>query len=431
MRKIFLYVIILPLLLYVQGCSNKADDNSIRFLSLAWQEQSMAETKSIINEWNRLHPDKKVIYVQGNWSSVYDYLTTSFETGDVPDIFHYEASMITDFGMRGSLADLRPYIDDSLKNDIYSSAWDAVTLDNGKVIGFPFLFESLLVLYNKDIVEKEKIVLPAEGEAWTWDDFRDAAVKMTKDFNGDGQTDQWGAAIGLKNSSSIILNLTIGYGGTYFYKEYNGYTIKIGAPEKKLLSNIHDMIYKYKCISPFSASQTGSGLIPSFYNGKHAMMFGIGTWARQQIVENAPKDFRWGVLEPLKGLTQEQGSNPQTLSIPQKSKKKKDAAEFIKFFISKTNLPRLALSDWMNPTRKSCKNLPEFQDESKGWKTSISIIDNLRMGPWIKVPALSEWKGRVATPLFQEYFSGRMTLNELSLRLKEESDYVLSRYKNR
>ncbi|MEW6194483.1 MAG: sugar ABC transporter substrate-binding protein [Bacteroidota bacterium] len=419
------------LMIFVFSCSQKNEHDRIRFVSLAWQEQSLAANKEIIQEWNRLHPGKEVEYVQANWTSIYDYLITSFETGDVPDVFHYEASMITDFGLRGNLTDLRQYISDSLKNDIYPSAWESVTLNDGRIIGVPFFFESLIVLYNKDIFEKNNIELPTHEKPWTWNELKNTAIKLTKDFDHDGKTDQWGAAIGLKISGNIILNLTLGFSGGFFYKVGNEYKVRIEEPEKKLLTTIHDMIYEDKSMSPFAASQSGSGLVPQFYNGKYAMLIGIGTWARQQIVENAPKNFRWGVLEPIKEINQEQGSNTQTLSIPSGSKRKKDAAEFIEFFLGKKNLARLALSDWMNPTRISCRTMPEFQNEKLGWKTTISMIDNLRMGPWLQVPGFSEWKGRVANPIFQEYFSGRMSFEEMRNSLIEESDYVLSRYKIR
>lgn len=428
LKRILLVGIII---LLAASCSKKQEHDKIRFVSLAWQEQSLAATKGIINEWNKLHPEKEVEYVQANWFAIYDYLITSFETGDVPDIFHYEASMITNFGQRGNLTDLKPYLTDSIKNDIYETAWEPVTLNNGKIIGLPFLFESLIILYNKDIFEKNNIELPTSENPWSWSDLKEAANKMTKDLNNDGETDQWGAAIGLKSSANIILNLALGCGGNFFYKTADGYEVKIKKPEKKLLTTIHDMLYKDKCLSPFAAGQSGSSLMPSFFAGKYAMVIGIGTWARQQIVENAPKSFRWGVLEPIKEINQNQGSNPQTLSIPSASKRKKDAAEFIQYFINKENLAKLALSDWMNPTRKSCSEMPEFQNEELGWKTSISILNNLTAADWLKVPGFSEWKGRVANPILQEYFSNRMSIEEMSRRLTEESDYVLSRYKIR
>lgn len=148
----------------------KKQSNKIQFVSLAWQEQSLTANKEIIAQWNRLHPDKQVEYIQANWSAIYDYLLTSFETGDVPDVFQYEASMLHDFGRRGNLTDLRPYLSDSLKNDIYPQAWESVTLDDGRIIGVPFLFESLIVLYNKDIFEKNNIKLPDREHPWSWND---------------------------------------------------------------------------------------------------------------------------------------------------------------------------------------------------------------------------------------------------------------------
>jgi ABC-type glycerol-3-phosphate transport system substrate-binding protein len=426
----WLFKIILPIFFFT-GCTEKKENDKIKFVSLAWQKESIEINKSIIKKWNELNPGKQVEYVQANWNSIYDYLITSFETGDVPDVFHYEASMITDFGNRGNLTDLKPYLSDNIKNDIYPVAWQSVTLNNGKIIGVPFLFESLIVLYNKDIFSKNNIIPPSADKPWNWADIRNAAISLTKDTDSDGEVDQWGAAIGLRSSANIIINLTLGCGGSYFYLDEDEYKFKIDKPEKFLLSSIHDMIYKYECISPLAVSQSGSGIMPAFYSGKYAMVIGIGTWARQQLVENAPANFHWGVLEPIKEVTKEQGSNTQTLSVPSRSERKKEAVEFIEFFLDKNNLAELALGDWMNPTRISCRSMPEFQSDSLGWKTCISIIDNLIMGPWLKVPGFSEWKGRVANPLFQEYFLNRVSLNDLAVRMREESNYVLSRYQKK
>ncbi len=157
LKKYRAIILVLALALLAQSCTQKREDNKIRFVSLSWQEESISSNKAIIKEWNELHPDKQVEYVQANWNSIYDYLITSFETGDVPDVFHYEASMINDFGSRGNLTDLRPYLSDSIKEDIYPAAWESVTLKNGKIIGVPFLFESLIVLYNKDMFKKYNI----------------------------------------------------------------------------------------------------------------------------------------------------------------------------------------------------------------------------------------------------------------------------------
>ncbi len=37
----------------------------LRFVSLAWQEATIATNKSIVSEWNKAHSDLKVEYIQG------------------------------------------------------------------------------------------------------------------------------------------------------------------------------------------------------------------------------------------------------------------------------------------------------------------------------------------------------------------------------
>ncbi len=135
------------------------------------------------------------------------------------------------------------------------------------------------------------------------------------------------------------------------------------------------------------------------------------------------------VLVPIKEQNQHQAANSQTLSIPAKSRKKKIAAEFIEYFLSKDNMAKLAKSDWMSPSRISLLKSEDFQTNQYGWDVCTYITDNLIVGKWLTLPGYAEWKSRVANPLFQEYFSNRMTSEEFKLRMEEESEYVFSRYK--
>ncbi len=406
-------------------------NQSLRFVSLAWQERAIATNISIVNEWNTLHPDMKVEYIQGTWNSAHDYLVTAFETGDVPDIFHYESSVIIDYAMRGYLTDLSPYISAEMKSDVLDVAWATVTRPNGEIGGIPFLIESLVVLYNKSLLEKEGIIPPTLEHPWTWDDLQAAGRKLTKDTNGDGAVDQYGAGFGLRNSANIIMNTSISFGGSFFKKENDHFVVKVNVEEKKLLQTIVNMIYKDKSVSPASVGETGAGMIPGFFSGRYAMLVGIGSWGRQQLVENAPKEFRWGVMPPLKALTQTYGASTQTLSVPKKSKRAKEAMMFIDFMLSSKNIARLALNDWMIPARKSCLAMPEFKDTLGGWDITCSAVSTLGVGSWVGAPGYVEWKSRVANPVMQELFAGRLSVDEAAHRIEHESNIVLSRYKKR
>jgi ABC-type glycerol-3-phosphate transport system substrate-binding protein len=429
---IFLIVLVGLVLVYLfKGKENDSKNSALRFVSLAWQDAAIATNKSIVNEWNSAHPDLQVEYIQGTWNSAHDYLITAFETGDVPDIFHYESSVIIDYAMRGYLTDLSKYISPEMKNDILDVAWATVTRPNGEVSGIPFLIESLVVLYNKSLLEKEKIIPPSRENPWTWDDLQAAARKLTKDIDGDGVIDQYGVGMGLRNSANIIMNTSISFGGSFFKKDENHFLVKVGNEEKKLLQVIVSMLYRDKSISPASIGETGAGMIPGFFSEKYAMMVGIGSWARQQLVENAPKEFRWGVMPPLKAQTQIYGASTQTLSVPKKSKRAKEAMQFIDFILSSKNTARLALNDWMIPARKSCLAMSEFQDTFGGWDITCSAVSTLSAGSWTGAPGYVEWKSRVANPVLQELFAGRLSVDEAAQRIEHESNIVLSRYKKR
>ena len=169
-------------------------------------------------------------------------------------------------------------IDPEMKDDILGVAWASVTRPNGEVFGVPFLMESLIGLYNKDLLAKAGIAPPTFEKPWTWQDLRAAAIRLRSDNSGAGGIDRWGAAIGLRNSGNIIMNLSIGFGGSFFQKEGDRYVVRVGAEERELLSTLHDMIYLDHSTAPSSIGQSGPEMIPGFYSGRYAMLVGIGAW---------------------------------------------------------------------------------------------------------------------------------------------------------
>ena len=107
------------LLLLLAGCTGTSTPEdghiTLRFQSLAWQEESVEANKALVKEWNATHPGVKVEYVQGSWDSVHDQLLTSFEGGEAPDIIHDASDDLADFAYGGYLADLRDLLPQRLK----------------------------------------------------------------------------------------------------------------------------------------------------------------------------------------------------------------------------------------------------------------------------------------------------------------------------
>ncbi len=397
----------------------------LRFVSLAWQPQAIEAVQNVINEWNEANPNIFVEYQQVDWGSIHDFLITSFETQAVPDIFHYESTQILDFGQRGYLTNLAPMISEDLTNDVVEGAWASVTGENGEIWGIPFLWESLIVLYNRDLFDEAGITPPIIEDPWTWEEMQEAARQLTRDTNGDGQIDQWGAAFGLRSPVNRVLNLSLGFGGEYFYEEDGTYVIRVGEAEQELLNIIMNMMYVDETASQDGVGLSGPELFPGFFEGKYAMLPGIGVWARQQIAEGGPADFNWGVLPPLVGESQRQGSATQTLSIPEAAEHKEEAMQFLEFFLNTQNMAALAQGDWLFPTRTSSFELPEFQTEEAGWDVATESARHLDLANWQFVPNFQEFRSRVATPIFQELFANRITVEEAARRLEDEGNRII------
>ena len=408
--------------------AQKKEPVRIRFVSLAWQTQAIAAVKVAVAEWNARNPNIQVDYQQVSWDSVQDYLTTSFEAKNVPDVFHYESTPVMEFATRGYLTNLAKMIPAEMKTDIAPGAWKTVTDNNGGVYAVPFLWESLVTLYNKDLFKGAGVKAPNTQHPWSWDDLQKAARQLTKDKNGDGTPEQYGAAFGLRSPTNRILNLSLGFEGGYFYKDGGKYTIKITDNEKALLKILLNMHYTDKSASPDGLTASSADLFNGFFAGKYAMLPGIGVWARQTIIQSGPKDFNWSVLPPIKAKTQLQGSATQTLSIPTVSSHKTEAMTFITGFVNRVNNGKLAAGDWLFPTRQSSlKGLP-FSSDKDGWKVSTESAKYLTMAPFQEVNGFTEVKSKVLTPTFQQLLANRITLEEASTRLETEGNAILSKY---
>lgn len=158
-------------------------------------------------------------------------------------------------------------------------------------------------------------------------------------------------------------------------------------------------------------------------------MVPLGFSYRQQITQQAPEGFEWQVLPApagADGLTQ--GVSPQTLSIAEDSRYQAEAAEFVDFMLRPANMVRLALGDWMLPTGTEALKSPALRTQKDGWATGTALAGHLRSAPAQSVRGYPEWKDKVATPAFQEYYSGAIDLADLRERLEEDGNLVLARY---
>ncbi|SES46504.1 ABC-type glycerol-3-phosphate transport system, substrate-binding protein [Streptomyces sp. yr375] len=425
-RLLITAVVLLLLASCSSGCSSDGSGRDggpvvLRFQSLAWQEESVTANKELVKEWNATHPDVKVEYVQGSWDSVHDQLLTSFEGGEAPDIIHDASDDLADFAYGGYLADLTDLLPARLKSDIPQHSWETTTFGDG-VYGVPFLQEPRVLVANATWLKRSGVRLPTPERPWSWPEFRE----ITKRLSGGGK---YGVAWPLKEPVSATLNLSLSAGGQLFHRGADGkFTVRFQAGDEVVPRTVHDQVGVDRSASPTTLGSGGSDTLPGFFGGRYAMV-PLGFSYRQQIVQQAPKGFDWQVLPAPAGADGlAQGVSPQTLSVAEDSPHKAEAVAFIDFLLQPKNMVRLALGDWMLPTGTRALADPALHTTKDDWATGTALAAHLRPAPAQSVRGYPEWKDKVATPAFQEYYSGAIGLGELRTRLEQDGNLVLSRY---
>ncbi|WP_405674748.1 sugar ABC transporter substrate-binding protein [Streptomyces sp. NBC_01511] len=417
----------------VAGCGGSEPDSTdgrvtLDFLSLAWQKESVDANKALVKEWNATHPDVQVKYVQGNWDNVHDQLLTSFEGGEAPDIIHNDAADLTDFANGGYLADLTDYLPTSLREDIPQSLWDTTAYQKG-TFGVPFLQEPRVLIANTTLLEQAKVRIPTVEHPWTWDEFEEVGKKLTRDKNDDGKTDQYGVAWSMKEPVTQSVNLSLSTGGEIFYKNADGKNeIRYDSAESAVAQMINRQVNKDGTAPKNGLGMSGSDTLPGFFASRYAML-PLNFSYRQQVQQQAPKGFDWTVL-PLPSSEGKpiQGTAPQTLSVSEDSRHKQAAVDFIAFLGQADHQVRLARGDWMLPTSTAALKDPFFNTVKYGWKTGVGVAAGLRASPVLGVRGYPEWKDKIATPAYQEYYNGAFGVAELRKRLAEDGTHILDRY---
>ena len=124
-----------------------------------------------------------------------------------------------------------------------------------------------------------------------------------------------------------------------------------------------------------------------------------GNFQVQGMIEQSPKGFNWAMFPPLKGKTQDQAANPQTLSISQQSEHKAEAMQFIAYALNTENMAKLAQGDWLIPVAPAAAAKVVKSTKHYGsWRNAISavpLVQEGELGAARPVPAL-EGGGRDA-----------------------------------
>ena len=127
------------------------------------------------------------------WGEQQSTVISMVNAGEVCDLAEAHDQNFPVYGAKNIVQDISQYID--LSDDFwYDSVTETFTV-NGTPYAAGAAATPVVLYYNKTLFDQNGIKTPREyfdEGNWTWNTFRDVAMQMTGDTNGDGENDIWG-----------------------------------------------------------------------------------------------------------------------------------------------------------------------------------------------------------------------------------------------
>lgn len=150
-----------------------------------WGSQSRHEyTQKMLDLYKEEHPEIEFEAVPAGWDGYFDKLATQAASGSMPDIVQMDYLYISTYAQNNSVADLQPYIDDGTidTKNIDENLLNSGKI-NGKMAGLVLSSSMSTMVYNPQVLEMAGVEEPTAD--WNWDDFWDINRKL----NAGGVTD--------------------------------------------------------------------------------------------------------------------------------------------------------------------------------------------------------------------------------------------------
>ncbi len=158
--------------------------------------EGLAPHREIIARFEAENPDIQVQLEPVVGGDYYEHLFGLIAAGDPPDILQIGDDAVPAFVDRAALIPLDAFIADPAYPLDLAIYLPGVT-EPGHWAGSQYLlpkdFTPLAVYYNRRLFDQFGVAYPQEG--WTWEEFLSTAKALTRDTDGDGDTDVWGVQL--------------------------------------------------------------------------------------------------------------------------------------------------------------------------------------------------------------------------------------------
>ncbi|MEC5186842.1 extracellular solute-binding protein [Geobacillus thermodenitrificans] len=401
LRKAHSLVVVLMMVisLALVGCSNSTNGNgsssdsgekvTITFMHL-WTPGSSKQHNMIINniikEFEEKNPNITVKQETLENEQYKNKLKVLAASNELPDVGMTWAAGFLEPYVKGNLfAPLDDVLDSGLKEKFVSGTTEAYAID-GKTYALPVELNITPVYYNKELFSQHGLEAPK-----TYEEFKHVVETLAKNGVAPialGNKDRW-------TGSLWYMYLADRIGGAETLKNaINGSGTFEDPSLVKAAEEVQNLVEMNAFIKGFNGLSNDEA--KAEFTNEKAAMYLMGTWDLPQFTtnEDIPKEFRdkvgffkFPVVDGSKGDVDSWVGGPGVgLFVSENSKVKKEAKEFVKFFVEKWGEMSVTQAGVIPATKVDTSNmdLPQMYidvlDELNK-ATNITLFADVQMNP--------------------------------------------------
>jgi multiple sugar transport system substrate-binding protein len=380
-------------------------------------------TDEIIPSFEEGNPGINVTFENAESPDYADKLYTQAVAGDSPDVMFVWGNINYNLMQKGQLLQLDDYFDSGYLEDFYPALVKAHLLD-GQLFGMPKYVSTVVMAYNKDILDEAGVDHP-DG-TWTWDDYQ-AAYEATTKRDDSGNIVQWGNYV----AQRFVQHYVWMNGGEWMNGEIFGTQCLLDS-EMALegLKFNHDQIFGENQVAPIAGSIPEMGWYNVFSSGKVAFTESHSWTVTNYIREN---DFAWDFTDlptardgVKAGLTFCNG-----YVIAKKTKEPDASVQLVEFLTSPEAEEVMALSIvGLQPARRSVAG-NAWDVESMGAEAGYDVASFSRIMDYTRLNPSFQENEKVNSEVFgpiwdQIWVTGEIGLDEGVNLIVERIDEIFA-----
>ena len=153
------------------------------------------ELQAVIDKVNAASQTYEIVH-EPQPADYYTKIQTNLAGGTAADLLWLSQEYIAGYAEKGVLLDISDQLSGDSRpaaklEDYFPDVLQTAQY-NGHTYGLPWVAQPVVLYYNPKLFADAKVDVPNEN--WTWDDFKAAAQKLTRDTTGDGKPDVYGTA---------------------------------------------------------------------------------------------------------------------------------------------------------------------------------------------------------------------------------------------